>query len=46
MKIEEKILSFYVNNHELKPMTEFQQGYLRALTDIVVKKDPLQIIEV
>jgi len=46
MKIEEKILSFYVNNHELMPMTEFQKGYLRALTDIVVKKDPMQIIEV
>jgi len=46
MKIEEKILSFYVNNCELKPMTEFEKGYLQALTDIMVKKRPMQIIEV
>jgi len=46
MNIEEKILSFYENNCELKPMTEFEHGYYKALTDIMVKKDPMQIIEV
>ena len=48
MKIEEKILSFYTNNCELrKDMTEFDQGYLKALIDIVMRKsDPTQIIEI
>jgi hypothetical protein len=47
MNLEEKILSFYINNCELKPMTEFEKGYFKALTDILGKKtDPYQIIQI
>jgi hypothetical protein len=46
MSIEEKIMEFYINNCELKPMTEFEKGYFRCLLDIMKKKDPMQIVEV
>ena len=47
MILEEKILSFYENNCELKEdMTKFDHGYLKALIDVMIKKSPMQIIEV
>ena len=48
MSIEEKILTFYKNNCELRNnLTDFERGYLKALTDIMTKKkNPMQKIEV